>query len=67
MNIDSVSIESSLEISADFYFFASNALFDQVMLSLTGAQAPNKGDVLLIGDIDEIPRIGMLTLYPLMP
>ena len=36
------------------------------MLSLTGAQAPNQGDVLRIGDIDEIPRIGMLTLYALM-
>ena len=31
------------------------------MLSLTGAQAPNQGDVLLVGDIDEIPRIGTLT------
>ena len=31
------------------------------MLSLTGAQAPSQGDVLLVGDIDEIPRIGTLT------
>ena len=31
------------------------------MLSLSGAQAPNQGDVLLVGDIDEIPRIGTLT------
>ena len=30
-------------------------------MSLTGAQAPNQGDVLLVGDIDEIPRIDTLT------
>lgn len=41
--------------------FTRNALFDQVMLSLTGPQAPSQGDVLLIGDVDEIPRIGTLT------
>ena len=31
------------------------------MLSLTGAQAPNEGDVLLVGDIDEMPRVETLT------
>lgn len=41
--------------------FTRNALFDQVILSLTGDQAPVKGDVLLLGDVDEIPRIGTLT------
>ena len=40
---------------------ARNALFDQAMLSLTGAAAPNEGDVLLVGDVDEIPRTGTLT------
>jgi len=38
-----------------------NALFDQAMLSLTGPQTPNEGDVLIVGDIDEIPRIETLT------
>ncbi|KAK4692790.1 hypothetical protein P7C71_g4484, partial [Lecanoromycetidae sp. Uapishka_2] len=51
--------------------FTRNALFDQVMLSLTGDQAPEQGDVLLVGDIDEIPRISTLTAlrncaYPLL-
>ncbi|KAL9130487.1 MAG: hypothetical protein Q9217_001359 [Psora testacea] len=41
--------------------FTRNALFDQVMLSLTGPQAPNLSDVLLVGDIDEIPRVSTLT------
>lgn len=41
--------------------FTRNALFDQVMVSLTGPQAPSQGDVLLIGDVDEIPRIATLT------
>ncbi|KAL9635491.1 MAG: hypothetical protein Q9164_003427 [Protoblastenia rupestris] len=41
--------------------FTRNALFDQVMLSLTGPQAPNQGDVLLVGDVDEIPRVETLT------
>lgn len=31
------------------------------MLSLTGDQAPEQGDVLLVGDVDEIPRISTLT------
>ena len=39
--------------------FTRNALFDQVLLSLTGPQAPALGDVLLVGDVDEIPRISM--------
>lgn len=41
--------------------FTRNALYDQVLLSLTGLQAPNPGDVLLVGDVDEIPRISTLT------
>ena len=52
---------SSLWTDADSKLTNRNALFGQVLLSLTGAQAPNQGDVLLIGDIDEIPRIGTLT------
>ena len=41
--------------------FTRNALFEQVILSLTGPEAPSIGDVLLIGDIDEIPRLSTLT------
>lgn len=36
--------------------FIRNAMFDQALLSLSGDQAPVQGDVLLIADIDEIPR-----------
>lgn len=31
------------------------------MLPLTGPQASSQGDVLLVGDVDEIFRIGTLT------
>lgn len=41
--------------------YTRNALLNQVLLSLTGVQAPNEGDVLLVGDIDELPRINTLT------
>ena len=40
--------------------YSRNALFDQVLLSLTGEQAPSQGDVLIVGDIDEIPRLEIL-------
>lgn len=36
--------------------FQRNALFDQALLSLSGEQAPTIGDVLLVSDVDEIPR-----------
>jgi len=38
-----------------------NALLDQGLASLTGDQAPNQGDVLVISDIDEVPRLNTLT------
>ena len=45
--------------------FTRNALFDQALLSLTANQSsptsPQDGDVLLIGDVDEIPRPSILT------
>ncbi|KAL9098118.1 MAG: hypothetical protein Q9163_006161 [Psora crenata] len=41
--------------------FTRNALLDQVVLSLTGPQSPDQGDVLVVGDIDEIPRLSTLT------
>lgn len=37
-----------------------NALLDQVLASLSGDQAPNFGDVLVIGDVDELPRLDAL-------
>ena len=40
--------------------YTRNALFNQVLLSLEGEQAPAPGDVLLVGDIDEIPRLEIL-------
>lgn len=42
--------------------FTRNALFDQVLASLTGDQAPQQGDVLIVGDVDEIPRVSTLTV-----
>lgn len=41
--------------------FTRNALFNQALLSLSGDQAPAQGDVLVIGDVDEIPRLSTLT------
>lgn len=36
--------------------YMRNALFDQALLSLSGDQAPTKGDVLLVSDVDEVLR-----------
>ena len=36
--------------------FIRNAMFDQALASQTGEKAPSKGDVLIVADIDEIPR-----------
>ena len=41
--------------------FTRNALFTQALASLSGEQAPTQGDVLVIGDVDEIPRLNTLT------
>ena len=41
--------------------FTRNALFDQVLFSLSGDQAPAEGDVLVVGDVDEISRLSTLT------
>lgn len=40
--------------------FSRNALFNQALRSLSGPQKPNQGDVLLVSDIDEIPRVSTL-------
>ena len=41
--------------------FTRNALFTQALTSLSGPQAPTQGDVLIIGDVDEIPRPSTIT------
>jgi beta-1,4-mannosyl-glycoprotein beta-1,4-N-acetylglucosaminyltransferase len=48
--------------SWDHEFHQRNAMYTQVLPRLTGAQAPNKGDVILVSDLDEIPRPATLTL-----
>lgn len=40
--------------------FMRNALYDQVLTSLSGDAAPELGDVILVSDIDEIPRSSTL-------
>jgi len=56
--LDNSTDSAPIDASWDHESFMRNALFDQVILSLTGTQAPNQGDVLIVGDIDEIPRPG---------
>lgn len=41
--------------------FSRNAMYDQVIPQLTGSQEANQGDVLLVSDVDEIPRPDALT------
>ncbi|KAK6535407.1 hypothetical protein TWF694_001868 [Orbilia ellipsospora] len=36
--------------------FSRNAIYDQVVPFLEGPHAPEKGDVLLVSDVDEMPR-----------
>lgn len=40
--------------------FTRNALFNQALRSLSGEQEPGQGDVLLVSDVDEIPRVSTL-------
>ncbi|KAF5722089.1 beta-1 4-mannosyl-glyco 4-beta-n-acetylglucosaminyltransferase [Fusarium mundagurra] len=40
----------------DYEDLQRDAPFDQVLLSLDGPRAPNKADVLIVADVDEIPR-----------
>ncbi|KAM3501148.1 hypothetical protein MY11210_009415 [Beauveria gryllotalpidicola] len=40
----------------DYEDLQRDAMYDQVMPGLTGAQAPHKGDVIIVADVDEIPR-----------
>ncbi|KAH7243637.1 glycosyltransferase family 17-domain-containing protein [Fusarium redolens] len=40
----------------DYEDLQRDAPFEQVMLSLDGPRAPNRGDVLIVADVDEIPR-----------
>jgi beta-1,4-mannosyl-glycoprotein beta-1,4-N-acetylglucosaminyltransferase len=39
-----------------------NAMYDQVLPNLVGEQAPQLGDVILVSDVDEIPRPASLTV-----
>lgn len=39
-----------------------NAMFDQVLPMLSGAQKPEIGDVIIVSDVDEIPRSETLTV-----
>ncbi len=41
--------------------FSRNAMYDQVIPFLTGAQAANEGDVILVSDVDEMPRPSTIT------
>ncbi|RFU24085.1 hypothetical protein B7463_g12256, partial [Scytalidium lignicola] len=48
--------------SWDHEIHQRNAMFTQVLPSLKGLQAPNHDDVILVSDLDEIPRPATLTL-----
>jgi beta-1,4-mannosyl-glycoprotein beta-1,4-N-acetylglucosaminyltransferase len=48
--------------SWDYEYHQRNAMYTQVLPYLTSTQAPNKGDVILVSDLDEIPRPATLTL-----
>jgi len=48
--------------SWDHEIFQRNAMFTQVIPKLTGAKKANLGDVILVSDIDEVPRPATLTL-----
>ena len=41
--------------------FQRNGLFTQMLTGLTGEQAPSLGDVLIVSDVDEIPRVSTVT------
>jgi beta-1,4-mannosyl-glycoprotein beta-1,4-N-acetylglucosaminyltransferase len=42
--------------------YTRNALFDAVFPGLTGPMVPNPGDVIVVSDVDEIPRPVALTI-----
>jgi beta-1,4-mannosyl-glycoprotein beta-1,4-N-acetylglucosaminyltransferase len=52
----------SSDIPWDWEDRQRNALFDQVFPDLSGEQEPNAGDVILVSDVDEIPRPATLTV-----
>lgn len=41
--------------------FSRNAMYDQVLPHLTGEMAPQLGDVILVSDVDELPKPAALT------
>lgn len=52
----------SSNISWDHERHQRNAMFTQVLPFLTGERVPNIEDVILVSDLDEIPRPASLTL-----
>ncbi|KAF7562625.1 hypothetical protein G7046_g1506 [Stylonectria norvegica] len=49
-------------VTWDLEVFQRNAMYDQVLPNLTGRRAPVQGDVILVADIDEIPRPSTMLL-----
>ncbi|RSL97130.1 hypothetical protein CDV31_013198 [Fusarium ambrosium] len=56
--IHHVLVDENLEFNTtwDREEFQRNAMFDQVFPKLAGPQKPNHGDVIMVSDMDEIPR-----------
>jgi beta-1,4-mannosyl-glycoprotein beta-1,4-N-acetylglucosaminyltransferase len=50
----------SLNVAWDREDLQRNAMFDQVFPTLSGEQEPRLGDVILVSDIDDIPRLATL-------
>jgi beta-1,4-mannosyl-glycoprotein beta-1,4-N-acetylglucosaminyltransferase len=46
----------------DHETYQRNAMYDQILPHLTYAQAPHHGDIILVSDVDEIPRPASLTV-----
>jgi beta-1,4-mannosyl-glycoprotein beta-1,4-N-acetylglucosaminyltransferase len=57
LNTDNVDFENTWHREA----FSRNAMYDQVIPFLEGPQAASLGDVILVSDVDEIPRPSTLT------
>ena len=50
------------DVTWDHEDLQRNAMFDQVLPTLSGDQKPDLGDVILVSDVDEIPRPETLTV-----
>jgi beta-1,4-mannosyl-glycoprotein beta-1,4-N-acetylglucosaminyltransferase len=47
---------ASFNTAWDREYFQRNGMYDQVFPALTGPQKPKNGDIILVSDVDEIPR-----------